>query len=301
LAAEKSIALRRELGDLDGIMWSTIGLAQHYFDAGDISQAVSLCEEGFHLAKKGKNQWGIVAAQCNLAIILYKVGEVDRAFHIFRQVLPYGRDLNEPNWTVWLLSELGHTSELLQDWQTSMNYHQQAIQIARSNHIMNAEVSAYLNLAEAARKNDRVDLARQYYRLAVEVGRDQETNYLQGSVAFASGWLAYLEGDLNLARKCFAHAVSEFTEQGNPHEAVHNLEVLAFLCMDTPEVAARFHGNADHHRPGHTNWGTMLFLNPTDLNVQLAPIRNLLGESTYSRLYEEGQAMTIEDVLTSID
>jgi hypothetical protein len=40
-----------------------------------------------------------------------------------------------------------------------------------------------------------------------------------------------------------------------------------------------------------------LFLIPLDLNQLLAPARSALGEAEYNRLYEEGKAMSTQQIL----
>jgi tetratricopeptide (TPR) repeat protein len=174
--------LRREMGDLDGLMWTNMGLAQHYFDSGDVIQARLLSEESYRLARQVKNLWGIVAAQSNLGIMLTKSGELDQGIELFKEVLPMTKDLGEPHWSVWVNTTLGYASDLKQDWPACQAYYQQAIQLSHTNRLDYAEASNRINLAEAARNNGYERLARQYYQSAAEMEQYQESSFLQGQL-----------------------------------------------------------------------------------------------------------------------
>jgi predicted ATPase/class 3 adenylate cyclase len=301
LAAEKSMVLRREMGDLDGLMWTNMGLAQHYFDSGDVIQARLLSEESYRLARKVKNLWGIVAAQCNLGIMLTKSGDLDQGIELFEEVLPITKDLGEPHWTVWVITALGHAADLKQDWRACQAYYEQAIQLSNTHDLAYAEVSNRINLAEAARNNGNPLLARQYYRSAADLTQHPQSRFLQGAVAFALGWVSYLNQEHKLAKNYFGQAVIEFANYGDIHETAHTLDVLSVLLNDQPELAARLHGAADHLRPRYTNWGTMLYPTPINLNVQLGSLRAALGEAEYDRLYKEGKSLAIEQVAAFVN
>jgi predicted ATPase/class 3 adenylate cyclase len=297
LAAEKSMVLRREMGDLDGLMWTNMGLAQHYFDSGDVVQARLLSEESYRLARKVKNLWGIVAAQCNLGIMLTKSGELDRGIELFIEVLPITKDLGEPHWTVWVITALGHAADLKQDWSACKAYYEQAIQLSHTHQLAYAEVSNRINLAEAARNRDDLRLAQQYYQSAAEIGQYHESSFLKGLVAFALGWVSYLNQQQALAKNYFGQAVNDFASYGDIHETAHTLDILSVLLNDQPELAARFTGAADHVRPQYTNWGTMLYLTPVNAVLQRTPTRTALGEVEYTRLYQEGGSMSTDQLL----
>jgi predicted ATPase/class 3 adenylate cyclase len=297
LAAEKSMILRREMGDLDGLMWTNMGLAQHYFDSGDVIQARLLSEESYRLARQVKNLWGIVAAQSNLGIMLTKSGELDQGIELFKEVLPMTKDLGEPHWSVWVNTTLGYASDLKQDWAACQAYYQQAIQLSHTNRLDYAEASNRINLAEAARNNGYERLARQYYQSAAEMEQYQASSFLQGLVAFALGWMSHLNQEDELAINYFGQSVKEFFNYGDLHETAHTLDVLSVLLKDQPELAARLHGAADNLRPLYTNWGTMLYLTPINLNVQLRGARAALGEAEYNRLYDEGKALSFQQLL----
>jgi hypothetical protein len=44
----------------------------------------------------------------------------------------------------------------------------------------------------------------------------------------------------------------------------------------------------------------MLFLSHIDLDDQLAPARNAIGETEYKRLYQEGKSMNVEQAVALI-
>jgi hypothetical protein len=125
----------------------------------------------------------------------------------------------------------------------------------------------------------------------------QESSFLQGLVAFALGWVSRLKQDNELAINYFGKSAKEFFNYGDLHETAHTLDVLSVLLNDQPELAARLHGAADNLRPLYTNWGTMLYLTPIDLNVEMGVARAALGEAQYKRLYDEGKVLNFQQLL----
>jgi predicted ATPase/DNA-binding SARP family transcriptional activator len=303
IAAEKNLAIRRALGDLDGQMTATIILAGHYFDSGDVTNARALFEESFQIACKVKNPWGIFVSQCNLAYTLCETGDLDRGMDLLVQLLPVTRDLGESHWVIWVLNALGHSADLKHDWPSCQAYYQQAIDLAHTSRLINAEIVSLINMAEAARKNGDDNLARQNYQSVAAFDHHKEVNLYGGAANFSRAMMAILDGDLPSATKLIHQASKAFLRRGNLTEIAHIHDYLVVLYAQQAgqaDLVARLHGAIDRARPRYDDWEKMLFLARIDLAAQLAPTRTALGETEYERLYEEGKSMSVEQAVALI-
>jgi hypothetical protein len=71
LYAEKNLTLRRELGDLDGIMSANMLLALLYFEEADIPRARMFMEEAHQLAQIVRNPRELLYAELCLGILFF--------------------------------------------------------------------------------------------------------------------------------------------------------------------------------------------------------------------------------------
>jgi predicted ATPase/DNA-binding SARP family transcriptional activator len=298
-ATEQNLAIRRELGDLDGQMTANVILAGLYFVEGDVETAIHLAEEASRLSLIGKNPWGYFVGQSTLAYIFCESGQLSRGIDLLVQMLPTTRDLGEPIWIIWVLNCLGHCGDLKQDWSTCHAYFRQAIDLSHASQLVHAEILSCLNLAEAAVKYGYVDLARQHYHTVVNLGRDQGSSFLIGLAAIAAGRLALLNGDRLTAIRYVIDASKEFIERGNLTEIAHILDQLAVLYTGQEGgvcMAIRLYAAANRIRPKYDDWDKMLFLTSVDADTQLLPIFNTIEKAEFDRLHAEGENLILEQI-----
>jgi tetratricopeptide (TPR) repeat protein len=296
--AERNLALRQELGDLDGLQTAQGIMGRHHFWSGDISQSRLLYEESIHTARTAKNRWGLLQGHCHLGRILYESGEPDQAIEHFLQGLTIAQDLGEQVWVIWVLNALGYAFGLKQDWLKAEWYFRQAIDISRTNQIIFAEVSSCISLAEVAWTLGDVELAVQYYQAMADMGQGQDDLPLEGLTTYAAGKAALLRGELRSAGEFLRAALKDCAERDYLNDMGPCLESLAVCAVGAGrfERAVRLHGITASRR-WLKHLGRMPWLVSYDLDGLLAPARATLGEAEYAHLYAEGQAMTLEQAV----
>ncbi len=299
--AEQNLALRLELGDLDGQASSYQMLAYATFEEEDLDRAQELLEESLVIAKKENSRWLIMGSLYGLGYVSCESGNFPQSIEYLRQALSLSMDNGEHVWVQLGLNALGHALESSGDWVSAERYFMQAIENARANDSTDWEVRSCMNLAEAAWKNSNFPLADQYYQAASLAGQKGDGHFLNGLIAYGSGKAALLRGDLQSASRYFHQSLEESRRLGTPYDTQYSLEALFAVSAAQPKLAARAAHLAgaviNLHRDRHA-WDTVnYFLASFDLDALLRPVRAALGEPEYDRLYAEGQAMTLEQAV----
>jgi tetratricopeptide (TPR) repeat protein len=293
--AEKHLALRKELGDLDGQIIAHLYMAINEFWSGDRVQARQLCKAAMEIASIVKNQWGLSEGHSLLGYIYRASGEADKAIEHFQRALAIVGDTGEQGRIVRQLNALGCAYAAKKEWTEAERYIQQAIDMARSNHFALWEVISNINLAEVACTFGETALAEGYYQDAANVDRSREYTFLEDLVAYGNGKAALLHGDPHAAAAFLRQALKAAAETGNRMVMKYSLQALAVCTVRSGEFerAVRLRGLV-----ASRDWllwpMSMPWLVPYDLDSLLAPTRRMLGEGEYARLIAEGQAMTLE-------
>lgn len=299
--AEQNLALRHELGDLDGQGTAYIYLAMLHFGIGHLDQAQQMLNQALNLAIKVKNRWQMMVVHYTLGYVHVESGNFTQSMEHLHQALSTSLDFGEYVWTIMGLNVLGHTIELSGDLGSAEQYFLQAIEKARINHSVDWEVRSWINLAEAAWSKAEFALAKQCYQEAERAGQKEENQFQNGLIAFGLGKAAFLSGDNQAADRYLRHALKESLRQGNLYDVQFCLEALAALSAAQPEQAgraARLGGAMGKMDRKLYEWNMVIsFLASFDLMNLLVPVRSTLGNEEYERLYAEGQAMTLEQVV----
>jgi predicted ATPase len=296
--AEMNLALRRELGDLDGLMTAEALIAGFYYSTGDYAQACFHYEASIQLAQKIKNVIGALSSYGGIGRVYYVKGELDKSIHYFTSALELVQEVGEQNWVIWLSSALIYAYGALKDWLAAEHCFHQGFQIAQDTHNVYWETLLHINFAEVAWSFGKQELAVQHYDAATEISRERQDLPLAWLLAYSSGRAALLRGDLAAADRFLRQALVETANQNNLDTIGGFLESLLACAVQAGqfERAVQLHGIIASQR-----WlrdpVMPLWLVPYDLDSLLAPARSALGGAEYNRLYEEGQLLTLEQVL----
>ena len=296
--AEKHLALRREVGDLDGQIIAHIYLAINEFWSGDQVQARQGCKAAMEIARTVKNRWGLSEGHSLLGYISHASGEKDKAIAHFQRALDIVQDTGEQGRIVRQLNALGCAYGAKGEWPAAERFFHQAIDTARTSRLVFWEIISYLNLAEMAYTFDRMAIAETHYQAAAGADRSQEHAFLRVLVVYGRGKAALLRGDLPTAVAYFWEVLKEAAETGNRRIVKFSLQTLAVCAVHSRqfERAVRLQGLITSREwllwPMEMPW-----LVPYDLDGLLAPTRKSLGETEYVRLTREGQAMNLEQAV----
>src|SRR5262249_44200964 len=105
---ERSLALRRELGDRRLIANSVLMLGSADLARGDYARATPLLQEGLSLAKELQDTWSISLALTYLGrVALLSTGDGDEASQLFRQALSIANDRGDKRVVAECLQGIG--------------------------------------------------------------------------------------------------------------------------------------------------------------------------------------------------
>ena len=97
-AGELALALRQALGDTTEIAWALNNLSNPVAALGDLSRAVSLCEECLALQRAGGNRSGMVMPLLNLGSLYYAMDKPTEALAYFNESLALSCEVGESDW-----------------------------------------------------------------------------------------------------------------------------------------------------------------------------------------------------------
>jgi predicted ATPase/class 3 adenylate cyclase len=128
---ERSLTIRRALGDELGIAVSLNNLGSLAHDQGHYVRAGELHEESLMIRRKLGDQQGIAVSLNNLATVAHDQGDLDRARSMYEETLAIQRSLESPWGTAVALSNLGQVAFDQGDYETSRTYLVECLEIRR--------------------------------------------------------------------------------------------------------------------------------------------------------------------------
>ncbi len=229
---EEALALRRELGDRDGIAASLHGLGTIADRHGDLGQAVALLEEALALRRELGIGTGSPCHSTNLGALAGRRGDFRQAEALFEEALALLRELGDRRWVAVSLSNLGVLAYWRRDDERAEVLLEEALAIARTVGSKEWFHSTVLYLGYvASRRGDGVAAAA-YYQETLQLCRDSGDRYHLPYALEASVWATRDQGDVERSARLYgaAAAVRASTHAVlAPHEATdreHKIEAL---------------------------------------------------------------------------
>ncbi len=210
--AEESVAIRRELGDPEGVAHALHGLGAAWMDANRLSAAGcgpsgietarAAFEESLAIRRRLGDRRGISASLLTLAIIHCSVGERETARAVYREGLEHARAAGNPHL-------IGH------------HLHHQA---------------------SMARDDGDDDTAWQLYSEALAVSRAAGEKEGMAARLESLGFLAMIRGEWAAARPCLEESLPLWREQGHPQRLAWALNAAGLAALESGvQAAARRH------------------------------------------------------------
>lgn len=128
---EEALALRHELGDRDGIAMSLINLGALAGRQGDFGRAEALFEEALALLRELEDRLWIAVSLSNLGVLAYWQGDDERAEVLLEEALAMARTVGSTEWFHATVLYLGHVASRRGDGVTAAAYYQETIQLCR--------------------------------------------------------------------------------------------------------------------------------------------------------------------------
>ena len=253
----QALAIRRELGDLRGVAGSLNNLGGEALAQGELELARSLLEESLAIMRQVDEPWGAGLALLNLGVTARLQCDFARAQSLLEESLAIMRRLGDR-------------------WGMALSLNIQG---------------------EVAHECGKLALARSLYQESLTMLRDVGDRRRVGLVLKNRGNLERLDGDYHLARRLYRESLAIAHYLGDSYGILNSLEGFAALAAAVGQTrhAVQLAGAANALR--ESIGAPLLDFQREQLQVELAPAEQALGEKTRARLWREGRAMNEEQAV----
>jgi predicted ATPase/DNA-binding SARP family transcriptional activator len=252
---ERSLAIRRTLGDRGAIAATLNDLANVLTSAGEYARAMTYYEEGLALYRELGDEWGIVLVLGNFAHCISEQGQYERAAAMFEEAHT-------------LASRMGGAREI---------------------------AYALNNLGDISFRLGRLDAARDYFERGLALFREQADPLCIALSLLGLAHIARATGDASQATQLYAESLVLCGPSDNVRDAISNLEGIAGVLLDLGryESATVLFAAASMTRERLTLPSPPT--DRPRLIEALATIREALGEQAYLTSWAFGRAMSPEE------
>jgi non-specific serine/threonine protein kinase len=112
---EESLALCRQIGDLDGTAWALAGLGEVAFRQGDLARARALHEESLKLRRELGHKWGTAISLAGLGWVALRQGNRERAIELIGESIDIRLEIGDKGGLAWCLERLAEIAGTQQE------------------------------------------------------------------------------------------------------------------------------------------------------------------------------------------
>ncbi len=297
---EESLALRRELGDTQGIAHTLYLLGYVAMDRSNYTAATLLEEEALALFREVDDTLGIASSLEILASVALDQGEYVRARSLGEESLALSRGVGNKRGSaaaLWLLARVIFFSQA--DQTTVSPLLEESLALSKELGDKVNIAYSLLMLGFVAIFQGESVMARSLLEESLTLFRELGDRRGIALGLYGLGWVALGQGDAVRARALYEESLAIPRELGNQWYSALFLEGLAaaVVVQRQPAWAARLWGAAEALRDA---LGMPI---PPVVRIMyeqtVAAARAQLGEETFAATWAEGRTMTLEQVLAA--
>ncbi len=128
---ERSVAIRREIGDKAGLAGTLNALGLVAQSRGDLDEAMRLYEDGLAIQREIGNKRGIAGTLLNLGVLALHKGDVDLAERHWSESLEVYRAAGDRLYTAGLLCNLGNAAMKRKDLEAARSRYRESLRLFR--------------------------------------------------------------------------------------------------------------------------------------------------------------------------
>jgi predicted ATPase/DNA-binding SARP family transcriptional activator len=297
---EESLAIRQQLGEQQDIATALHCLGIITLRLNNMDTARSYFEQALRINREIGNRSGEATTLRSLGNVVSAEGEYSAGRACYEQSLAIFRDLGDRNGEAACLTNMGYYVRDLGDFKTAQSCFERALAINRAPGHLGAIASDLSNLGETMRLQGDCATARSYLEQALELNRDLEHKEIQAEVLLSLGRVAQMEGDFRQARASLQQSLYIYRQVGFHMPVATPMEAFAELLALQQETrsAVRLYGAAQALRERLHLARPPILREPYQARIEA--LRSALGEAGFSRAWEEGTALTVEEAIESV-
>jgi tetratricopeptide (TPR) repeat protein len=294
---EESLAIRRELGDRQGVAASLNNLGNVAKDQGEYAAARALYEEALAAFRVLGHKQFMANALGNLGDVAWAQGDYAGARALLEEALAIRKVLGDRGGIAISLSNLGKVAHSQGEYAEAMAMFEGSLAIHRELEARQGIAASLSNLGKVAWAQGDYAGARALLEECLVMYRELRDRQGIAILLTNLGNVAYDQGEYGAARALHEEFLAIYRGLGGRHGAAYSLEGLAAVLLAQAEAykAVRLWGAADALRE---SIGAPL---PPDererCERQMALARSALGEDARSAAWSEGRAMSLDQAI----
>jgi tetratricopeptide (TPR) repeat protein len=264
---------------------------------GDSAEAKTCYEQSLAIRRALNDKAGISAALNNLGNLLRTQGEYAQATRLYEEALALDRETGERAGEAIALLSLGNVALVQGDLEMAHTFYGECLAIEKDIQDQQTLAMCQNNLSVIAIAREDPGTARAYCERSLSIQRSVGN---QRGLALALGQLGSILtqlGEFMSGKEAFAECLALCRTLGDKHTTLMTLEAYAIFAHLTggPQFAVRCLSAVNSERDAT---GLPRMPHGRDLVERTCTeLRNELGMSVFSALWEEGAGQTLDAVL----
>ena len=293
----QALAIFRSLGDQVGILLALSYKGGLAADRQGYDKAREYYRENLKICREIGHELGIAGTLVALGRIETYFGDKDIGREYLEEGLAIFQKSGDKSGIANVLSAMGLAELYSEDIEKSRAHYEEALKISRELRNGPGSGVALIALGEIARSQSDYAAARSYYEEALKLNEHLGQMGIVSIVAHNLGYVARQQGEYEKALEYFRRSLSLSIQRDQCRFIYFCLCGIASVMveLEKPETAARILGCAEAlGSAGHFE------LDPVDrweVNQSLKKLDQAIDEKEKARLWEEGRAMAVEDVI----
>ncbi|HUS15119.1 MAG TPA: tetratricopeptide repeat protein, partial [Chloroflexia bacterium] len=224
---EAALAVRRAVGDHQGVASSLNNLALVAHAQGDLPHTMALHEQSLAIKRELNDAWGIASSLGNMGIVAQDQGAYEEARRLHAESLAIRRSLGDTQGIANSLNSLGVTLLALGDAAGAWALHQESLALKRELGDRAGSALSLLNLGETQRFDGHYAEAVPLYAEALALCRELGDPATESTALHNLGHAHLRLGAIEVAAACFAESLRIRQELGDRRGISECLAALA--------------------------------------------------------------------------
>ena len=306
--ALRGLALRREIGDYEGIWWDLLNLARLYYAKGDSLKALQINQEAIEVCQQVKNRKGLALIEYYQGLFYAENGCFKEATSHLKQSVQRTLDIGDRYFAVMCEIGLANVLQRQENEASAQSLYHKLLDTSHKEGFANEQAIILSSLGEIAWAQNNLIDAEEKYREAIRIAKAAKLDssalglYGLGKVAFACG-------DRSSAWAYHSQALQTWKAFNTNDHVAYVLEAMAVIVATPVDgvpitrenalFAAHLHGTSQAFGIfTRLNFVTRSYIQPYDVETCLHSAKVLLGAEAYAQAFTEGKSMSVEQAIS---